>query len=115
MALLTFTRKVGPALIFELHGSLDAVTAETLGPQVSKAIDEGQRVLIFDLGKLTYVSSAGLTIFLIAYRRLQNIGHVRFAALQSAVRQVFNVTAFTPRVEIYDTVEDAVVGPRPSP
>jgi anti-anti-sigma factor len=111
MALLTFTRAMGPALVFELHGSLDGAGAEKLFPQVSKAIGEGHHLLIFDLGKLTFVSSAGLGVFLTAYRRLQGTGHIRFAALQDFIRQVFNITALSVRVELYDTVEDALVGP----
>jgi anti-anti-sigma factor len=111
MALLTFTRTVGPALVFELHGALDGAGAEKLSPQVSQALDEGHHLLIFDLGKLTFVSSAGLGVFLTTYRRLQGTGHVRFAALQDLVRQVFNVTGLSVRVELYATVADALVGP----
>ncbi len=111
MALLTFQRTVGPALVFELHGSLDAAGAEKLSPQVSKALDEGHHLLVFDLGKLTYVSSAGLSVFLTAYRQLRGTGHVRFAALQDLVRQVFNLTGLSVRVELYETVEDALIGP----
>jgi anti-anti-sigma factor len=111
MALLTFTRTVGPALVFDLHGSLDGDGAEKLFPQVTKALNEGHRLLIFDLGKLSFVTSAGLGVFLTAYRQLQGKGHVRFAALQDLVRQVFKVTGLTVRVEIYDTVADALVGP----
>ena len=112
MALLTFTRTVGPALVFELHGALDASAAEKLALQVSETLDEGQRLLIFDLTKLTFVTSAGLGVFLSAYRRLPKSG-LRFAGLQEPVRLVFNVTGLTTRVELYDTVEDALVGPLP--
>ncbi len=113
MALLTFTRTVGPALVFELHGSLDTTTAEKLTARVSEVLDAGQRLLIFDLGKLTFVTSAGLGVFMTAYRRLQGVGSVRFAGLQEPVRLVFNVTGLATRVELYATMEDALVGPQP--
>jgi anti-sigma B factor antagonist len=113
MALLIFTRTVGPAVVFELHGALDASTEEKLSPQVAEALDSGCKLLIFDLHKLTYVSSAGLAVFLSAYRRLHHAGHVRFAGLQAPVRQVFNVTGLATRLEFYDSVEDALVGPEP--
>jgi anti-anti-sigma factor len=113
MALLTFTRKVGTARVFELHGVLDGSTADGLSARVSEALAEGERLLLFDLGKLTFASSAGLSVFLAAYRSLQGVGHLRFVALQGRVRQLFNLTALTPRVELYDTLEDALVGPRP--
>jgi anti-sigma B factor antagonist len=113
MALLTFTHTIGTALVFELHGVLDGATADKLELQVMQALDEGRRLLLFDLEKLTFVSSPGLRIFLAAYRRLQGTGHVRFARLQDRVRQVFNLTGLTARLEIYDTVADALVGPAP--
>jgi anti-sigma B factor antagonist len=113
MALLTFTRRVGPALVFDLHGTLDDSHADKLTATVDEAIQAGERLLIFDLAKVTYISSAGLSVFLVAYRHLQGSGHVRFAALQPAVRQLFNITGLGLRVEIYDSVEDALVGPRP--
>jgi anti-anti-sigma factor len=113
MALLTFTRTFGPALVLELHGSLDNAAAEKLAPRVWEILDQGQRLLIFDLAKLTYVSSAGLTVFLGAYRRLQGIGQVRFAGLPDTVHQVFSVTGLAVRLELYPTVQDALVGPLP--
>src|SRR5262245_25526232 len=113
MALLIFTRTVGSALVFELHGALDAASADKLAAEVNEALDAGHRLLIFDLSRVSYVSSTGLGVFLAAYRRLPGTGHVRFAGLQPPVRQLFNVSALTALVEIYDTLEDAVVGPRP--
>jgi len=111
MALLIFTRTAGPALVFELHGALDNATVEKLEPRVTEAIEAGQKVLIFDLHKLTYTSSVGLSLFLSAYRRLHGQGAVRFAGLTEDVRSVFNVTGLTARLDIYATVADAVVGP----
>jgi len=64
MALLIFTRTAGPALVFELHGALDNATVEKLEPRVAEAVEAGQKVLIFDLHKLTFISSVGLSLFL---------------------------------------------------
>src|SRR4051794_33089734 len=102
MALLIFTREAGPALVFELHGALDNAGAEKLEPKVAEALDAGHKLLIFDLSKLTYVASAGLSVFLAAYRRLQGHGSVRFAGLSDDVRRVFNVTGLTARLELYN-------------
>src|SRR5262249_3783519 len=79
MAVLIFTRTAGPALVFDLHGALDNAGAEKLEPRVAEALDAGHKLLIFDLSRLSYISSAGLSVFLAAYRRLQGTGSVRFA------------------------------------
>jgi anti-sigma B factor antagonist len=113
MALLISTKAVGPALVFELQGSLDAAQAEKFEAKVNEALDAGHKLLVFDLARLTFLSSMGITVFLKAYRRLEGKGSVRFAALQEDIRHVLDVTGLTLRVEIYPTVEDALVGPRP--
>jgi anti-sigma B factor antagonist len=116
MALLTFTRTVGPALVFELHGALDGTTADKLSGQIADAIDSAHRLFLFDLARLSFVSSAGLGVFLVTHRRLQPLGgRLRFAALQDSVRLVFKITALEALVEVYNTLEDALVGPVPEP
>src|SRR5262245_18553880 len=112
MALLTFTRTRGGAPVFDLHRSLDAAHAEKLDAKGTEALDAGNKRLIFDLTKTTFVASAGLTVFLKAYRRLQGEGQgaVRFAGLSDDVKNIFNITGLTARFEIYPTVEDALVG-----
>jgi anti-anti-sigma factor len=108
MSLSITTREHGRALVFELLGALDSVTADQLEPLVLAALDAGRRLLVFDLAGVTYVSSGGLRIFLIAWRRTQGHGQVRFANLRPEVRQVFNITALTPRVDLYPSLTDAL-------
>lgn len=113
MALLIFQRPLGPAQVFELHGKLDNPGAEKFDQQVTEALDSGHVHLLFDLAKLSFISSAGLTVFLKAYRRTQGVGWVRLAALQEDVRRVFDVTGLSARLEIYPTLDDALAGPLP--
>ena len=49
-------------LIVELGGSLDTATAPQLEKELTPALDAQVRDLIFDLAKLTFISSAGLRI-----------------------------------------------------
>ena len=103
-----------PAFVFELHGALDNATIGKLEPRVNEAMDAGHHLLLFDLLKLTFISSGGLSLFLAAYRRLQGTGSVRFCGLTEDVRRVFSITGLSARLELYDTVEDALVGPGPA-
>ena len=47
-------------LTVELGGSLDTATAPQLEAQLTPALDAQVKDLIFDLAKLTFISSAGL-------------------------------------------------------
>jgi anti-anti-sigma factor len=108
MPLSIKAREHGPALVFELLGALDCVTAEQLEPLVLAALDAGRLLIVFDLTGLTFVSSGGLRIFLITWRRLQGRGEVRFAGPRPEIRQIFNVTALTTRVDLYPSLADAL-------
>jgi anti-anti-sigma factor len=108
MPLSITAREDGPALVFELIGVLDTLTVEQLEPLVQGAIDDGRRLIVFDLGALTFVSSAGLRVFLHAYRQLQGKGRLRLAAPRPEVRQVFNITGLTARLDLYPTLAEAL-------
>src|SRR5690242_20509571 len=114
MALNIHSDKVGPARVFELEGALDSTTSDKLDARVQTALDAGESFLIFDLARLSYVSSAGLRVFMLARHRLQDRGKVRFSGLNQDVHRVFDVVGVSPRVEIYETVTAALVGP-PAP
>lgn len=114
MALLIFSRPLGPALVFDLHGALDSATTEKLQPRIDQAIAEGHKVLIFDLHRLTFISSPGLSLFLSAYRRLRDSGAIRFVGLSANARRVFDMTGMSVLFELYDSVQDALVGPVPN-
>ncbi|MFO0931000.1 MAG: STAS domain-containing protein [Gemmataceae bacterium] len=114
MALLIFSRPLGPALVFDLHGALDSATAEKLQPRIDQALADGHKVLIFDLHRLTFISSPGLSLFLGVFRRLRDSGSIRFVGLTPHVRRVFDITGMTALLELYGSVEDALVGPVPN-
>jgi anti-sigma B factor antagonist len=113
MPLTIATEPHGPVLVFALTGSLDATTADALERQVSDALDGGTKSLLFDLTNLDYVSSVGLRVFLVAYRRLQPAGgKLQFCGLKPLVRQVFDITGMTARVEMYPGRAEALTARR---
>jgi len=54
-------RMDGQELIVELEGRLDTLTAPQLEKAVSEDIEKAESIL-FDFGKLEYISSAGLRV-----------------------------------------------------
>jgi anti-sigma B factor antagonist len=108
MSLSITAREDGPALVVGLTGDLDAATAPQIDALVLPAIDGGRRLLVFDLSRLRYISSAGLSSFLTAYRRLKGRGALRFAGLNHQVRLLFDSTGMTVRVDLFPTLADAL-------
>ena len=85
-------------LRFELNGRLDASNAYNFSDAVSAAIrDRPEKSVVFDCGKLEYVSSAGLRAFLTLHKR-QGLA-VKLVNVTDSVRNILTVSGFS---QIFD-------------
>ena len=83
---------VGEIPVFQLCGRLDVATSPLLEERLRLLVAEQNKRVIFDCAELTYVSSAGLRVFLSALRNLSaDGGGVAFAALSEPARQLFQL------------------------
>lgn len=60
---LTQVAQPGGALVIEIAGELDHETAPQLDALIQKAVDAGTSRLVCDLDRTTYISSAGVGLF----------------------------------------------------
>lgn len=98
----------GDIVVLALDGYLDAHTA----PQFEKAIQDehtaGRNKMIADCSGLTYISSAGLGVFMSFIEEIREAGgDVKLAGIVPKVYQVFEVLGFPALFDIVDTVETA--------
>jgi len=96
------------ARVLALDGFLDAHTA----PQFEKVIEDnlkaGRVWLIVDCARLTYISSAGLGVFMSFLEEIREQGgDLKVASLDDNVYQVFDVLGFPALLDIQPTVEAA--------
>ena len=82
----------GAKLTIAVEGSIDTVTA----PQLEGELEtNGVSELVIDVSKVPYVSSAGLRVFLAAYKAMSaNHGSMRLVGAQPAVLDVQRITGF---------------------
>jgi anti-anti-sigma factor len=89
-----------------IAGRLDADSAAQAETTLKGLLKEGKSRLVFDLGKMDYISSAGLRVILMTVKELQNKkGKVVLSALTPYVREIFDVSNFSSIIPITDTVE----------
>ena len=82
----------GGTLTLAVHGDIDTLTAPQLEAEVKT---DGISNLVIDLSNVTYVSSAGLRVFLVTHKKLMQAGGtLTIAHPQEAVRHVFTLTGF---------------------
>lgn len=81
-------------LVVALEGRLDTTTAPQLEEELKNSLD-GVTDLVIDLGKLEYISSAGLRVLLSAYKTMRNKGKMKVTNANELVMEVFEVTGFS--------------------
>lgn len=80
-----------------LAGSLNTNTAGELESALDSVLDQ-VKSLVFDFTDLDYVSSAGLRVLMMAFKRLG--GGVAVEHASDEIREVFDITGFSTLFDI---------------
>ena len=86
-------KKDGSMTVF-LEGKLDTVTAQDLEASINEDIS-GLEELIFDMGELVYISSAGLRVLLGAQKIMNEQGSMKVKGANEIIREIFDATGFS--------------------
>ena len=94
-------------VVLHLAGRLDQVSAPVVEPQVMAALPEGG-VLVLDLSRLRYCSSAGLRVLLVAVKQAAaNRTRFGLAAVQPAVAEMLESTGVDKVVPSFPNAREA--------
>jgi len=100
--------KDGLSLI-SLEGYLDAHTAPKFEEAIQNELDQNRRSIIVDCSKLTYISSAGLGVFMTFIEEIREQGgDIKLCGLVPKVRHTFEILGFQDIFELLDDVPAAV-------
>lgn len=81
--------------VIKLDGAVDAHTAPQFEEEVQKVIDDGQNKIVVDCEKLTYISSAGLGVFMGFVEEVRETGgDIKICGLTEKVKQPFEILGF---------------------
>jgi anti-sigma B factor antagonist/stage II sporulation protein AA (anti-sigma F factor antagonist) len=105
-------------VIIKVAGRIDHSTAPAFGsillPHVESCSAEG-KILVLDLGDVTYMSSAGLRMLMIAAKGCRKqVGKIVLAALQPTIMEVFKIGRFDMVLETFPTVRAALAAISPA-
>ena len=82
------------ALTIALEGRLDTTTAPELETELKAALP-GVASLTIDMGKLEYISSAGLRVLLSAQKIMNKQGEMKITHANETILEIFEVTGFS--------------------
>jgi anti-sigma B factor antagonist len=95
--------------VITVDGFLDAHTAPQFEEALQQEIAAGRVKLVVDCVKLTYISSAGLGVFMGFIEEVrEQRGDIKVSGLTPKVRQVFEILGFETIFELYDSVQGAL-------
>ncbi len=102
------TREEG-ALIAEVDGRIDGVTAREFEDTMKSAISAERAAVIIDLEGVSYISSAGLRAFLLIAKNLGK-RDVKFSlcSLAEPIQEVFDIAGFNRIIKIHSTRVEAL-------
>ena len=97
------------ALILLPVGRLDSANARAFESIVMDHIGNDERRLIFDFGRLSFISSSGMLVLLIAAKKLgANEGTIALCNMQDHIEEVFRVSGFDQLIPIRDSRQAAL-------
>ncbi len=99
---------VNDLAVLKLEGFLDAHTAPVFEQAIQKEMEAKRKRIIVDCEKLTYISSAGLGVFMSFIEELrEDGGDIKISGAVPKVRQVFDILGFNSLFDIVDTIPQA--------
>lgn len=108
--------QIGEVRVFHLKGFLDAHTAPIFEAALHARVAAGSYRIAVDGSELTYISSAGLGVFMSFIEEVrEHGGDIRIGGLIAKVRQVFDILGFDEIFQIFTTAGDAVASFDASP
>lgn len=88
-------------------GSLDSTTAPVLERELAPILAGAARVLVLDLGEVTFVSSAGIRVILAARKQMAGRGgSLLMANLQPPVAKAFEIIRAIPDITVFRDIAE---------
>ncbi len=95
--------------VLSLSGYLDAHTAPQFEAAIQEHLEAGRVRIAVDCGKLTYISSAGLGVFMSFIEEIREKGgDIKLASIAPKVYQVFEVLGFPELFQIESGLPAAI-------
>ncbi|MCH8903386.1 MAG: STAS domain-containing protein [Bacteroidetes bacterium] len=103
-----FKQKQGDSLLISVEGELDASSSIDMDKAIEATINEGIYKLLINCEKLSYISSAGVGVFVSYVEDIKNKnGKIVFYKMQANVLSVLQILGLDKILSIAETEEEA--------
>lgn len=109
MALEVNANEVNDVVIVKLLGNLDTNTAPDAETEINKWLEKGTKKMLINLEKASYVSSAGLRIFLATAKKITaSGGALKLCSANDVVQEILDISGFSTILDVKKTEEEAL-------
>jgi anti-sigma B factor antagonist len=110
MAVKTSTVQSGTIGVVEVKGSLvGGEETDELRSAVADFVEQGNKKLVIDLSKVTYLNSTAIGVLVSAHTTYsRNGGKVKLCGINKNINNIFVITKLTMVFEVCETRDDAV-------
>jgi anti-sigma B factor antagonist len=99
----------GEVAVVTISGEIDALTADEASALLNSQLDGGRKRLVLDLGRVTFMSSAGIRLLLkISKTSREQGGDLRLARTPPPIAQTLEITGLSRMLKAYSSVVEAV-------
>ncbi len=96
-------------VIVTVDGRLDGANAQQFQGYFTGALDENDRAVVLNFEHLSYISSAGLRVILIAAKTLRRRdAQLVVCSLSDPIREVFQISGFDQIIQVQSTQAEAI-------
>ncbi len=90
----------------KLDGRLDTNTSPDLEKSLTEILNGGTVNVLINFKNLTYISSSGLRVFLVAAKLLDEEGSkLNFCGMKDYIKEVFDIAGFSVLFNFFDSRE----------
>lgn len=101
--------QLGDIAVVKLTGYLDAHTAPKLEQKLNELTSNGKYKILVDFKELTYISSAGLGVFMGSIELCrENGGDIKMCQMQENVYTIFDLLGFPMLYDIADDMQTLI-------
>lgn len=101
--------KIGQVFILGLAGDIDLAGAKIFRERIVQALDRAEQSLLIDFTAVTYINSTGLSVLILAAKRLgSSSGKLALAGVTDSIQRVLKITGLTSLFTILPTRAEAL-------
>ena len=101
--------EINDIIVVSLEGKLDSTTAPDAESEINKYLEQKVSKMVVSLKETSYVSSAGLRVFLATAKIMTAAGGaVKFCCPNDIVKEILDISGFTAILDVKATQDEAV-------